>query len=143
MLIGELAAKSGLSRDTIRFYEKQGLINVSRKERRDNNYKEYSSDVLETLLTIKRLKSFGFTLNEAADLSGMIATKEATCDNVSEMIDSKVHLLDAKILDLLALRNQLINGVKKCKDCCNSEQPEDNCPILVSDTYLEAESHLR
>ena len=70
MLIGELAAKSGLSRDTIRFYEKQGLISVSWKERRDNNYKEYSDEVLETLLTIKRVKSFGFTLNEAADLIG-------------------------------------------------------------------------
>jgi DNA-binding transcriptional MerR regulator len=136
MLIGELAAKSSLSRDTIRFYEKQGLISVSRKERRDNNYKEYSDEMLETLLTIKRVKSFGFTLNEAADLIGMIATKEATCDNVSEMIGAKVELLDAKILDLLALRNQLVNGVKKCKDCCNPEQPEDNCPILVSTDFL-------
>ena len=137
MLIGELAAKSGLSRDTIRFYEKQGLISVSRKERRDNNYKEYSDEVLETLLTIKRVKSFGFTLNEAADLISMIAIKEATCDNVSEMIDAKVELLDAKILDLLALRNQLVNGVKKCKDCCAPETPKDNCPILVSDSFLQ------
>jgi DNA-binding transcriptional MerR regulator len=136
MLIGELAAKSGLSRDTIRFYEKQRLISVSRKERRDNNYKEYSEDVLETLLTIKRVKNFGFTLNEAADLIGMIVTKEATCDNVSEMIDSKVELLDAKILDLLTLRSQLVNGAKKCKDCCTPETPEDNCPILVSDNFL-------
>jgi len=137
MLIGELAAKTGLSRDTIRFYEKQGLISLSRKERRDNNYKEYSDDVLETLRTIKRLKSFGFTLNEAAELIGMIAAKEATCDNVSEMIDAKVGLLDAKILDLLALRNQLVNGVKQCKDCCTPETPEDNCPILVSDQFLK------
>jgi DNA-binding transcriptional MerR regulator len=138
MLIGELAAKSGLSRDTIRFYEKQGLISVSRKARRDNNYKEYSDEVLETLFTIKRLKSFGFTLNEASDLIGMIANKEATCDNVSELIDFKVELLDAKILDLLALRNQLVNGIKKCKDCCIPETPEDNCPILVSDSFLRA-----
>lgn len=135
MLIGELAAKSGLSRDTIRFYEKQGLISVSRKERRDNNYKEYSDEVLDTLLIIKRVKSFGFTLNEAADLIGMIAVKEATCDNVTEMIDAKVELLDAKILDLLAVRSQLVNGVKKCKDCCNPETPEENCPILISDNF--------
>jgi DNA-binding transcriptional MerR regulator len=138
MLIGELVAKSGLSRDTIRFYEKQGLITVTRKERRDNNYKEYSEDILETLLTIKRMKNFGFTLNEAADLIGMIAAKEATCHNVSELIDSKVELLDAKIMDMLTLRNQLINGVIKCKDCCNPEQPDDNCPILVSDDFLNS-----
>ncbi len=135
MLIGELSAKSGLSKDTIRFYEKQGLISVSRKERRDNNYKEYSDEVLKTLLTIKRVKSLGFTLNEAADLIGMIAANEATCDSVSGMIDSKVELLDSKIINLLALRNQLVNGVKKCKDCCTPETPEDNCPILVSDSF--------
>ncbi|MDB5091369.1 MAG: hypothetical protein JWR09_5363 [Mucilaginibacter sp.] len=135
MLIGELSSKSGLSRDTIRFYEKQGLIKVGRKDRRDNNYKEYPEGVLETLRTIKRVKNFGFTLNEIADLVGMIAIKEATCNNVSDMIASKVELLDAKILGLIALRNQLINGVKKCKDCCNPEQPEDNCPILVSDNF--------
>ena len=97
-----------------------------------------SGKVLQTLLTIKRVKSFGFTLNEAADLIGMIAAREATCVNVSEMIDAKVGLLDAKILDLLALRNQLVNGVKKCKDCCTPKTPEDNCPILVSDSFLQA-----
>lgn len=135
MLIGELSSKSGLSRDTIRFYEKQGLIKMGRKDRRDNNYKEYPEGVLETLHTIKRVKNFGFTLNEIAGLVGMIAIKEATCNNVSDIITSKVELLDAKILGLIALRNQLINGVKKCKDCCNPEQPEDNCPILVSDNF--------
>ena len=46
MLIGELSQRTNLSRDTIRFYEKQGIISVSRKERRDNNYKEYSDYML-------------------------------------------------------------------------------------------------
>lgn len=139
MLIGELSAKSGFSRDTIRFYEKQGLINVSRKQRRDNNYKEYSEDVLQRLQTVKRLKNFGFTLNESAELLDMIEVNEATCNNVSELIDKKVQLLDTKIMDMIALRNQLINGVKKCVDCCNPVKPEENCPILVSDSFLEVQ----
>jgi DNA-binding transcriptional MerR regulator len=136
MLIGELAIKSGLSRDTIRFYEKQGLIHVNRKQRRENNYKEYSEEVLEKLLIVRRMKNFGFTLNEASDLLAMVDVNEATCDNVSELIDQKVALLDTKILDLIKFRNQLISGVQKCKDCCNPAQPEDNCPILVSDSFL-------
>ncbi|WP_134089036.1 MerR family transcriptional regulator [Olivibacter sp. XZL3] len=136
MLIGELAAKSGLSRDTIRFYEKQGLITIERKQRRNNNYKEYSEEILNRLLTIKRLKNFGFTLNESAVILDMIEIREATCSNVSEMIEKKVQLLDAKILDMVALRNQLINGVKKCVSCCNPATPEDNCPILISDGFL-------
>ncbi len=136
MLIGELSAKTGLSRDTIRFYEKQGLIALGRKQRRDNNYKEYSDDVLERLQTIKQLKNFGFTLNESAEVLDMIEVKEATCDNVSDMIDKKVQLLDAKIMDMLALRNQLVNGVKKCVDCSNPANSEENCPILVTDGFL-------
>jgi len=136
MLIGELAAKTGLSRDTIRFYEKQGLISVTRKERRNNNYKEYSESVLERLLTIKRLKSFGFTLNESAGVLDMIELNGATCDNVSNMIHKKIDLLDAKIKDLLILRNQLISGVKKCATCCDPKTPEDNCQIIVSDNFL-------
>lgn len=137
MLIGELSAKTGLSRDTIRFYEKQGLISVNRKQRRDNNYKEYSYEMLERLLTVKRLKNFGFTLNESAGLLDMIEGRRATCENVSGMIDQKVALLDAKILDMITLRNQLINGVKKCVDCCRPESPDDNCPILVTDNFLD------
>lgn len=137
MLIGELPSKSGLSRDTIRFYEKQQLITVTRKDRRNNNYKEYSDQVLDKLFAIKRMKNFGFTLNEVACLLDMIEQKEATCDNVSVLIEQKVEVLDAKILDLISLRNQLINGVKKCKDCCNPGHPEDNCPILVTDDFIK------
>ena len=133
MLIGELSNKSGLSRDTIRFYEKQGLIQISRKQRRNNNYKEYSEEVLSQLHAIKRMKNFGFTLNEVADLLGMIETNSATCNNVSDVISKKVELLDAKIRDLIAVRNQLIAGVTKCKASCTPANPEDNCPILTCD----------
>ena len=45
-----------------------------------------------------------------------------------------VELLNAKIREMIAFRNQLIAGVAKCKDCCTPSQPEENCPILVSDT---------
>jgi DNA-binding transcriptional MerR regulator len=135
MLIGELSEKTGLSRDTIRFYEKQGLIEVSRKERRDNNYKEYPVEMVGRLQTVKRMKNFGFTLNEVADLLDMIEANEATCDNVSGLIEKKVELLDTKIREMIVLRNQLIAGVRKCKDCCTPAQPEDNCPILVRDSF--------
>jgi DNA-binding transcriptional MerR regulator len=134
MLIGELSEKTGLSRDTIRFYEKQGLIQMGRKQRRDNNYKEYPAELTDRLLTIRRMKNFGFTLNEVAGLLGMIEVKEATCGNVSGLIEKKVELLDAKIREMIVLRNQLIAVVTKCKDCC-TPTPEENCPILVKDGF--------
>jgi DNA-binding transcriptional MerR regulator len=67
MLPGQLVKETGLSKNTNRCYEKHGLIKVNNKERRDNNYKKYSNEILTKLLTVKRLKSFGFTFNEIAD----------------------------------------------------------------------------
>ena len=132
MLIGELVKQSGLSKDTIRFYEKQGLISVSREERRSNNYKEYSSEILERLLTVKRLKDFGFTLTEVADMLSLIDVNEATCNNVSNKITEKVDLLDKKIKDLIKIRSQLLAGAKKCAGFCNPLKADENCAILVS-----------
>jgi DNA-binding transcriptional MerR regulator len=137
MLIGEIVGKTGLSKDTIRFYEKHGLIKMGRKQRRENNYKEYTEDVLERLLTIKRLKGFGFTLNEISDLLDMIAYNEASCNNVKGKIDDKVILLDQKIKELIQIRSLLINGVSKCQTGCTPEDTENNCAILVSDKFLE------
>jgi len=133
MLIGELSTKSGFSRDAIRFYEKQGLLRLSKKQRRGNNYKEYPEEFLSTLLTIRRLKAFGFTLNEILELLAMIEVKAATCENVEGLIGQKVELLDKKIRDMIALRNQLVAGVQKCRDCCDPVGPEENCPILIAE----------
>ncbi len=133
MLIGQLVKQSGLSKDTIRFYEKHGLIEVSRKERRSNNYKEYSNDILSKLITIKRLKNFGFTLNEISGLLDLIEMDEATCNAVSHKISEKVDLLDEKIRELIEIRKLLLKGAIQCRNGCNPEKPEDNCAILVSD----------
>ncbi len=135
MLIGQLVKETGLTKDTIRFYEKHGLISVSRKERRENNYKEYSPEVKEKLLTVKRLKNFGFTLNEVSDLLEMIEMNEASCNNVSHKINEKVSLLDEKIRELIAVRTMLLNGVSKCEEGCNTEKSKENCPILISDNF--------
>ncbi len=136
MLIGEIVNKTGLSKDTIRFYEKHGLISVGRKERRENNYKEYSEDVLKRLLTIKRLKGFGFTLNEVLEVLDMIEVNTASCNNVKGKIEDKVTLLDQKIRELIEIRSLLINGVSKCNVGCTPENTETNCAVLVSDEFL-------
>jgi DNA-binding transcriptional MerR regulator len=132
MLIGELSAKTGLSRDTIRFYEKEGLIKIGRKQRRENNYKEYDETVLARLNQIKRIKNFGFTLNEAADLLALVVANEATCENVRGRIAEKVICLDEKISDMINLRNQLLKDIRKCLDGCNPHQEDENCPIIVA-----------
>lgn len=136
MLIGEIVKKTGFSKDTIRFYEKQGLIKVGRKQRRDNNYKEYSAEILDRLLTIKRLKGFGFTLNEISELLDMITYNEATCENVKDKIIDKVDILDKKIKELIEIRSLLLKGVAKCQDNCVSNSMLDNCAMIASDNFV-------
>ena len=82
MLIGELVERSGLTRDTIRFYEKKGLINLDRKSRRDNNYKEYSQQILEKVMLIQKLKDLGFTLNEISTFFELWRNEDANCKNL-------------------------------------------------------------
>lgn len=133
MLIGELSNRCGLSRDTIRFYEKRGLITVDRQERRFNNYKEYSEDTLKCLLSIKSLKNFGFTLNEVAEVLKMFEVNVATCKNVADKIENKIHLINLKIEELIKVRSQLISGLNKCQNENGSlNTPNEACPVLVS-----------
>lgn len=133
MLIGELSKRSGLSRDTIRFYEKNRLIVVGRKERRFNNYKEYSEDTLQRLRSLKQIKGFGFTLIEAAELLNMIDANAATCDNVLNKFDDKLKRIDDKISELINIRNLLLKGQKSCQsNCCNPSIPEINCPVIIA-----------
>lgn len=131
MLIGELSKACGLSRDTIRFYEKHGLIAVGKKERRFNNYKEYSEETLMRLVSIKQLKSFGFTLNEVSELLELLETNKATCSNVSQIIDEKVLLINQKIQELKTVRQQLLDGKKNCLDETGTlKTPDEICPVF-------------
>ncbi len=132
MLIGELSNRCGLSRDTIRFYEKHGLIQKAKSKAKFNNYKDYSDDTLHRLLSIKKIKSFGFTLNEVSGLLDLIDVNQATCNNVEHKIKDKINLLDEKIRELISIRTMLINGVTNCSTACDPLKPDDNCPILIS-----------
>ncbi len=135
MLIGELSNKTGLSRDTIRFYEKQGLITVGRKERRDNNYKEYTESTLQRLLTIKRIKWFGFTLNETSEFLELIEYNGASCANVTQKMLEKVATIERKIKDLEEIKLSMLKGVEKCQNCCSNATDSKNCLMLTTDKF--------
>lgn len=64
MLIGELASRTGLTKDTIRFYEKIGLITAGDRQAGTKLYKEFSEEILQQLLLINQAKTLGFTLKE-------------------------------------------------------------------------------
>lgn len=118
MLIGELVKRSGMTKDAIRFYERKGLISLDKKQRRDNNYKEYSEQVLERLILIKTIKRYGFTINEIDSLLER-SKPENSFYNLMDTIDHKVVQIDDQIKRLTELREKLASAVVKCKagDC--------------------------
>ncbi|MCV9389366.1 MerR family transcriptional regulator [Reichenbachiella ulvae] len=130
MLIGEVVKRTGLSKDTIRFYEKKKLIELYRTDRRSNNYKEYSEEMVQRLLSIKKLKALGFTLNEISEILTMIEENDATCDNIKHRITSKVDLIDQKIRQLKDLKSQLLTGAENCDSTCITPE-ELNCSIVA------------
>lgn len=127
MLIGELSKRTGLTRDTIRFYEKQGLIMAQPNDVGFNSYKNYTEDIYKRLTIIKRIKGFGFTLKETADLLDLIELNQASCKTVSKQVEEKISVIDQKILELQQIKRmmgQLTTG------CCQPNS-ELNCPGLT------------
>lgn len=129
MLIGELSKKTGLSRDTIRFYEKQGLIEVGRRDRRFNNYKEYSEETLQKLNSIIRIKGFGFTLSETSTFLQLMYKGNISCNNVTEKLLEKSRQIDEKINELQLLKAQMMDGINNClENCCTTNS--NNCQVF-------------
>lgn len=128
MLIGELVERTGLTKDTIRFYEKKGLINLDRKSRRDNNYKEYSEQVLEKLMLIRKLKDLGFTLNEIDTFLELWRDEDANCKNLKYTLENKILLVNEQLLKLTELKNRLSESLIKCNsDDCEFEKTIPSC----------------
>lgn len=126
MLIGELSKKSGFSRDSIRFYEKLGLIQVSDQVRRNNNYKEYSPVVLEKLETIKLLKHFGFTLAETSELLKLMDLSRV-CEGLPEKLSEKISIIEEKMSQLAVLKERLKLAQSICSGSCHNMNNIPQC----------------
>lgn len=116
MLIGEISAISGLSKDTIRYYEKLGLIKVNKKSRRENNYKEYSQEVIERLEIIKRAKHLGFTLKEIDEFMYSWLTKSLTDEERISLFESRIQLIDQKINKLQEVKRYIENRIDQIRN---------------------------
>lgn len=127
MLIGELASKSGFSRDTIRYYEKLGLLQAAVLERQENNYKNYSPQTLERLVQIRQFKEMGFTLTEAAGLFKDFESESEPCAELPEQLDRKISLLDEKIKLLAHYKSTLLALRKACDGNCGSDRGLPDC----------------
>ena len=129
MLIGEIVNKTNLSRDTIRFYEKRGLIKVNRTDSEWNNYKNYDGETLKKLFLIKKAKTFGFTLNEIEEILELFDMNRATCEVMATRVEQSINRIDEKIKDLNKMKKMIINNGEGVLKSCGPA-PKKNCKIL-------------
>ena len=118
MLIGIIAQESGFSRDTIRYYEKIGLLSLPKKARRENNYKEYSPAILSRLRAIRELKQIGYTLTEIQQVITSYETGGLDCQAGKDQVLEKVRLIEGQISQLLTIKQQLLEAVTDCPNHC-------------------------
>ncbi|GAB2562207.1 MerR family transcriptional regulator [Spirosoma aerophilum] len=118
MLIGILARESGFSRDTIRYYEKIGLLRLPKRARRENNYKEYSLAILSRLRAIKELKKIGYTLAEIRQVITCYETGGLDCLAGKGQVLEKVRLIEEQISQLQRIKQQLLEAVADCPNHC-------------------------
>jgi MerR family transcriptional regulator, copper efflux regulator len=109
MLIHELAERAGVSTDTIRFYEKQGLLDETHFARSSNGYRQYTEAGLQRLLLIKLGQGVGFTLNEMKQDIHAWETNQMTREEKEFYLCRKLEALEQKITSLNAVKDY-ING---------------------------------
>jgi MerR family copper efflux transcriptional regulator len=116
MLIGELSKKTNVSRDTIRFYEKLGLIKANKKARRANNYREYHDSDLERLQLIILLKEYGFTLSDIKSIMNQMEDdRNEAYKDMPGRIEARLLEIELKMQELLGYKQKLAGLLKEFK----------------------------
>lgn len=121
---GEVATQAGVNVQTLRYYERRGLL--KEPERRASGYREYSADAVRLIRFIKRAQEIGFTLSEIEDLLRLRDDQDSACAEVRSAAEAKIEDIEQKIRHLRAMKRAL--GVLVAS--CATEGSPRHCPIL-------------
>ncbi len=122
--IGEVAKQTGVGVETIRFYEREGLIPLP--ERSPSGYRRYPAAAVKQVQLIRHAKSLGFSLKEIGELIALKDTLGSDCKNIRLAAVAKVARIQEKI-DALEKMKRALNPLI---DRCESSNPIGDCPIL-------------
>ena len=111
MTIGKLAAAEGVSVETVRFYQRRGLL--AKPDRRGSGYREYSDADRWRLVFIRRARQFGFTLGEIAELLG--PAESQSTQEIAAAAQAKLAAIDEQIRELMQQRCRLRQLVRVCE----------------------------
>ena len=122
MTISRLADAAGVNVETVRFYQRSGLIDAP--PRPYSGYRTYGSEDVRRIRFIKRAQRLGFTLDEVASLLKLEGSQ--TCASTRDLAARKLALVETKINDLFAMKTALAAMVSRC----DSEDAGEGCPII-------------
>lgn len=119
MTIGRLARRTGVSVDTLRFYERKGII--MRPRRMMSGYRNYADDVIDRMRFVKDAKGLGFSLREIRELLllGVKSTRE--CGPITRKAEAKLSQMTQEIVRLQGLRRTLRKMIRNCHGCVHPD----------------------
>lgn len=122
--IGQVAKQTGVSVETIRYYEKEGLMEVP--ERKNNGYRLFKEQTIDRLSFIQQAKELGFSLREIGELLSIKADANMVCSDVKQLAQEKLINIESKIKMLRRMKKSL----DKLINICPGQAPLNDCPIL-------------
>jgi DNA-binding transcriptional MerR regulator len=112
MKIGEVASRAGVSVDTVRFYERVGVLPLP--ARTESGYRDYEPDTIERIRLTRALQAIGFTLNDTVDALAAHDAGGATCESERWRLEAVLARVDARIAELNALRGRIVQTQEAC-----------------------------
>lgn len=135
--IGALASACGVGRDTIRYYERFGLM--PRADRTSSGYRVYGDSDVERLNFIKTAQSLGFALSEVGLLLSIRSSDTASAAEVVKLTERKIRSVSGKLKHLKAIKQALVQLVADCP----TNIPASDCPILMYISRAPTSHHHR
>ena len=124
LTIGRAAKLAGVGIETIRFYEREGII--AKPLRGESGYREFSPDIVTELRFIRRAQELGFTLKEISELLAIRVNPKQNCSPVKTKAEAKISEIRHKIRDLKRIEKVL----QEVTRACDASKPIKECPIL-------------
>jgi MerR family copper efflux transcriptional regulator len=124
LTIGQVARRTGVGVETVRFYEREGLL--EEPPRRASGYRQYPQEVVKRIFFIKRAQTLGFSLKEISELLRLRVNAQISCEEVKERTEEKIAEVERKLVSLQRMRQALL----QVHSLCAGQGPTGRCPML-------------
>ncbi len=124
LTIGQIASAGNVNVETIRYYERRGLLSAA--SRSPAGYRQYTADSVKRLRFIRHAQDLGYSLGEIQELLALRVRNGASCTAVAQKTRNKIQIVEQRINDLLRMKHAL----EDLAAACDARRPTEHCPIL-------------